>query len=397
MTEPSIPSMQIVALFEEQSCFMDIKVKNAGGNPRCLRCELDPITYENLKEVASPELLSLGAEGLECSLSLSSCPEPGKEHVIWNTYGKQSTFTFQCSTEFQVLLNNLRNDSGIEDIVGLAPGYEIKTKSPSPSILGIRSVLIALCCFIFILITPGAFGDGQGDATGSYEHEMKVMENVALPVSTFDPEDGIDNQLEAGSIIFSVKSGEVALTFDDGPSPNTMRILDILRQHEIKATFFFIGKQVEQYPEAVAKVINQGSVVGWHSKSHVNMNNLSKLVQEQEILSCIEASSSPDHKITLFRPPYGSYNKHTKEILAAHGMTMVLWNKDPKDWKAPNPDEIIRYVFSTDPSRSIYDLHETQVTVNALPVIIKELKSRGFKFVTLTPPHHVQGIDEETI
>ena len=173
------------------------------------------------------------------------------------------------------------------------------------------------------------------------------------------------------------------MTFDDGPSPYTSQILDILNQHDVKATFFFLGQQLEHYPEAAAETMAQGSIVAWHSYSHSNLPGKPRWEQEQEILSWSTILDTTDYQANLFRPPYGNYDQTTKEILEEHGMTMVLWNRDPKDWKATSSDEVINKVLDIDPSGGIYVLHETQTTLNALPSIIEELKSRDLQFVTL--------------
>lgn len=193
--------------------------------------------------------------------------------------------------------------------------------------------------------------------------------------------------------VYAVPQGEVALTIDDGPSPYTEEILDILRRYHVNATFFFIGNRVALWPDAVRDAAADGNVIGDHSVDHRNLTQLSPTEQQWEIVEGAhliqQVVSEP---IRLFRPPYETMPNELRELLGADHMALALWNRDPRDWAASAPEDVIRQVVNGQPSGGVFDLHETRVTVEALPTIIQELQQRGLRLVTLTAPDGVQGI-----
>jgi peptidoglycan/xylan/chitin deacetylase (PgdA/CDA1 family) len=375
----AVTAIEIISL-EENLRSIKLRIRCTNGESSYFRCRLDPFTYKNLEKIFIPELLKKKIEGIQCVFPLNKSTEDGKEFIIWKTYGQETVFSFWCSPQFQLLLNQLRTTPRtqklLDPIMDIYPGLYI------PII--IKPVLTVLLTIVLIGVNPSPMMDSHQEVTGviSYDLEVYVMEQSSVSIHP-ELNHSLELQLEPGSIIYGVNSNQIALTFDDGPSPYTMQILDILNEQNVKATFFFLGQQLEHYPEAVAATIAQGSVVAWHSYSHSNLPGKPRLEQEQEILSRSPILDTFDYQVTLFRPPYGNYDQTTKEILEEHGMTMVLWNRDPKDWRATSSDEVINKVFDTDPSGGIYVLHETQATVNALPSIIEELKSRDLQFVTL--------------
>ncbi len=184
-------------------------------------------------------------------------------------------------------------------------------------------------------------------------------------------------------IIYFLPEGKVALTFDDGPSEYTREILKVLEEYQVPATFFFIGQNISRYPEAVEAVREQGYGVGLHSFSHKAMQKLSFDQQEEEINRGLAALKPYAGRVTLFRPPYGTYNKHTIEILNNNQMSMVLWNRDPRDWQARTAHEIIHGILNTPFSGGIYLLHEKALTLKTLPRIIEAFQEEGLEFLNL--------------
>ncbi|MNB73912.1 Peptidoglycan-N-acetylglucosamine deacetylase [compost metagenome] len=188
-------------------------------------------------------------------------------------------------------------------------------------------------------------------------------------------------ELSGDSYEYSLPEGYVALSFDDGPSPYTEQLVDILAKEGVAANFLFIGRNVSRYPGAVRYAGEHGMPVGNHSWDHSDMTanspeeNRSNLEQANRSLE--QLVTAP---VTIFRPPYGAVNRALAEEAGRQQLKVLLWNRDPEDWKAGSKEAILDYFYRTDPSGGIYLLHEKQITVQALPEIIDFLKGRGLKF-----------------
>jgi len=184
------------------------------------------------------------------------------------------------------------------------------------------------------------------------------------------------------SKIFGLPKTYVALTFDDGPSPLTKKIVDILTKQKVAATFLFVGKNAERHPEGVAYAYAHGMSVGNHSWDHSVLTKANPKEQSENLSKTSALLESLTHaSITLFRPPYGAVDD---ELVAAAGkldMKTLLWNRDPEDWNAKKPADIVRYFHQVEASGGVYVMHEDRQTVEALPAIIQYLKDKKLKFV----------------
>ncbi|MCM3493776.1 polysaccharide deacetylase family protein [Paenibacillus sp. FSL K6-1566] len=186
------------------------------------------------------------------------------------------------------------------------------------------------------------------------------------------------------AVTYSLPKGYVALTFDDGPSKYSAKIMKVLKEHQVGGTFFFVGENVGKHPAAVRAIQESGYSIGSHSMNHANMPLLAYEEQEAQIKSAAESIEAiTKQPVTLFRPPYGAFNEMTEEASRAHGSSIVLWNKDPEDWLTRDKDKILHYVRHTEPSGSIILLHESQAVIDALPSIIAYLKDQNLKIVSL--------------
>lgn len=189
---------------------------------------------------------------------------------------------------------------------------------------------------------------------------------------------------------------EVSLTFDDGPyGTSTQEIIDILQKEKVPATFFLIGKNVEKYPTLAQEEVRDGYMVGNHTYDHPKNLTKMSLGQVAEELSKTEqiiASSTGVHT-KLFRPPYGSITKKLRSKIQSMGYTIVLWNVDPQDWNyASSTSAVIEQNILTHLKNHmnivLHDGRDTRVgyprdnLITALPVIIQDLKQRGYTFVT---------------
>ncbi|MFJ8108241.1 polysaccharide deacetylase family protein [Streptomyces sp. NPDC096132] len=174
----------------------------------------------------------------------------------------------------------------------------------------------------------------------------------------------------------------VALTFDDGPVTDTQRLLRILKDQNVKATFYLVGKNVQNHPSTVRAAALAGHQIGNHSWDHANLTNLSAAkVKSQLSRTDTAIKQATGKKPTTFRAPYGAHNATVRN---AAGRPLVHWSVDTLDWKYRDTARIIRTVKAeTRPGDIVllHDIHKT--TVNAVEGIIKGLKARGFHFVTV--------------
>ena len=190
--------------------------------------------------------------------------------------------------------------------------------------------------------------------------------------------------------ITSVNTTEkiIAYTFDDGPKTEiTKRFLDLLEKENIKVTFFNIGKNVEAHPEITKLVIEKGHEIGNHSYSHPKLTELSDSVAVTDEIENVQNLFKTKFNYTpvLFRAPYLKYDKRVTDVLKKLNLKMISANVFQKDAK-PNvaPDSIIKRVLNNVKPGSIILGHERNHTVEALKIIIPELKKRGYKFVTVS-------------
>ena len=182
---------------------------------------------------------------------------------------------------------------------------------------------------------------------------------------------------------------EVALTFDDGPSRYTPEILQVLRHMHAPATFFVIGRWALAYPELVADEVRAGSEVADHTESHPPLAELSPAAQTAQITQAAEAIHQAGAPYpVLLRPPYGSFDQSTLEVLRGERMLMVLWSADTSDYLRPGVSKIIYTAVSGAQPGAIILMHDgggdRSQTVAALPRIIVRLRQRGFHLVTVS-------------
>ena len=180
----------------------------------------------------------------------------------------------------------------------------------------------------------------------------------------------------------------VALTFDDGPDPqDTPRLLTLLGERNVKATFFVIGRNVRAFPRIVERTHAEGHELANHSMTHPVLSKLGDAAVAREINGCSEAISGVlgGHRPQVFRPPYGAFSARQKEW--AHqelGLPSILWSVDPQDWKIRNSEHVSRTLIQGAGSGGIllaHDIHPT--TVVAMPTVVDTLLERGFQFVTM--------------
>lgn len=183
---------------------------------------------------------------------------------------------------------------------------------------------------------------------------------------------------------------EIALTFDDGPHPdNTPRLLQILREAAAKATFFVSGTNLEAYPALLKTVVEEGHEIGNHSFSHKKIAQLNPIGYWQEIEKAsklIQQYAPSDSMPYLFRPPYGELNLDIIRLILKHNLTYAGWTIDSKDSYIKSKNRLADFINAT-PVRpgDILLFHEDYPdTIEAMLEIIKDLRSRGFRLVTMS-------------
>lgn len=183
----------------------------------------------------------------------------------------------------------------------------------------------------------------------------------------------------------------VAFTFDDGPSYNTIKIVNTLVKYDSKATFFLVGNQIEKYTKTMDVLVKNGMDIGNHTYSHKELTKL----RDKEILKEIDLTNEVIYNKTgikpmFLRPSYGAMNKRIKKLST---MPIIIWNIDTLDWKYHNSnkikDKILKYVSDGD----IILMHDTYVaTLNAVEMVIPELKKQGYKIVSVSELFKYKGV-----
>jgi|TARA_B110000914_G_scaffold114057_1_gene99751 peptidoglycan/xylan/chitin deacetylase (PgdA/CDA1 family) len=177
------------------------------------------------------------------------------------------------------------------------------------------------------------------------------------------------------------KNKEIWLTFDDGPDPEiTPWILSVLKEEEIKATFFLVGQQIEEFPELVGAIINDGHLIANHSYSHRNGWLTSKEKYLKDIETCQELM--PNNK--LFRPPYGKITKAQISLLKDK-YKIILWDVLSWDFQQnTSPKRVQENILKNTKSGSIIVMHNNQKSYKNMQPILEEtiqiLKKKGFRF-----------------
>lgn len=189
--------------------------------------------------------------------------------------------------------------------------------------------------------------------------------------------------------IYSVDRGDkkIAVTFDVAwENSNTEELIDILKENDAKATFFITGDWCDRYPEDVKQFFDAGHEIGNHSDQHphvegMNVNDLINDTKECSRKIKMLTGKEP----TLYRAPYGEFDDSLITTLDGMGMKVIQWDVDSIDWKKPSADQIKKRVLKNVKSGSILLFHnDLENTTEALPDILKTLKSQGYEFVPVS-------------
>jgi peptidoglycan-N-acetylglucosamine deacetylase len=258
-----------------------------------------------------------------------------------------------------------------------------------------RAALLLALLALVALVVAAVSSSGHGHSTqASGAPARTARPGVARERPASTPE---DDQNGAVSSVLAytpfVKAGgsrgrEIALTFDDGPGPYTPQVLSVLERSHVHATFFAIGKMERYFSASTVREIKDGDVIGDHTETHPEMALLSPQDQREELFEQIARIELLGGKRpVLFRPPYGSFDATTMRELRALNLLMILWSVDTGDYLQPGVPVIVARALAGAKPGAIILMHDaggvrTQ-TVAALPAIIRGLRARGYRLVTV--------------
>lgn len=218
-------------------------------------------------------------------------------------------------------------------------------------------IMLAFLIFIFSIIMSHDINKYFGNIEASYE----ITDNLG------------------GKYILK----QVAITFDDGPHEvYTKKLIEGLKERDVKATFFLTGCNIEGKESLVKEIYNEGHLIGCHTYNHVDLTQISVEAAVEEVSKDNKIISEiTGVKTEYIRPPFGSWNKELEESI---NMKVIKWDVDPLDWSIQNTDAVVCNVVNNVENGDIILLHDIfETSVDAAFRIIDILKERGYKFVTV--------------
>jgi peptidoglycan/xylan/chitin deacetylase (PgdA/CDA1 family) len=189
-------------------------------------------------------------------------------------------------------------------------------------------------------------------------------------------------------------SKQIALTYDDGPNdPHTLQLQEVLARHNVRATFFLIGRYVQQRPDIVRDLVHAGHVVGNHTFTHPHLIVTGRVETRNELEKCQHALQDvTGESPRLFRPPFGGRRPVTLRIARSLGMEPVMWNVTSWDWKKPPAEKIVQTCVRQMRGGDVILMHDgghiamgadRSQTVAATERLIERYKQEGYEFVTV--------------
>lgn len=180
----------------------------------------------------------------------------------------------------------------------------------------------------------------------------------------------------------------VALTFDDGPSAYTSAVLDVLKREQVHATFFLIGGQVAANAALARRELAEGNMIGDHTWTHANVSGGGAFASGQIGSTAGAIQRATGFRPCLFRAPYGAVSSSLIGVARGLGFATIQWDVDPRDWSLPGSGAIASRILGSVRNGSIVLMHDgggpRSQTLAALPGIIDALKTRGYRFATVT-------------
>ena len=194
------------------------------------------------------------------------------------------------------------------------------------------------------------------------------------------------------------KSKCLALTFDDGPGPYTARLLEILKRHFARATFFVVGRNAAAYPQLLRRMAAENHEIGNHTYDHADLVKLSAAGIHSEVRRTQQVVHQAIGRWpTIMRPPYGAINPRVNQAI---GLPEIMWKGDTLDWLHRDSGRVRRSVLKLARRNAVILVHDIRkTTVAAMPATLSGLIRRGYTLVTVSElfggrrllPGHVYG------
>ena len=198
--------------------------------------------------------------------------------------------------------------------------------------------------------------------------------------------DLLGRQLGLGALGGGEEGGKVALTFDDGPSPQLPALLDLLSRHGVQATFFMTGERAEGDPVAVRAMLEAGHQLESHGYTHRHALSFTPWSEARQL----GWHPEPHREGRLYRPPWGGHSPFTRLLARRVGVKVVLWNAESRDWLAQDGAALARELLPTLRGGANILLHDgpdeerSARTLELLEMLLPALKARGLEAVTLS-------------
>lgn len=205
---------------------------------------------------------------------------------------------------------------------------------------------------------------------------------VVTPTPAPTPDMTRQNALERG---IDPNKPMIALTFDDGPMPESERVLNALAQYDAKATFFILGKNIEGNEAVLRRMVEEGHQVGAHSWSHPNLTKISQsAVMSQMTRTMDKVKEITGYDITMMRPPYGALHRISRRPMIELNLPVILWSIDSLDWKTRNAGSTVREILNQAQNGAIVLCHDVwDSTGAAMETLIPQLMEKGYQLVTV--------------
>ncbi|MBR2615871.1 MAG: polysaccharide deacetylase family protein [Clostridia bacterium] len=301
------------------------------------------------------------------------------------------TFNYSLSEERLVTPRDLFDDDSLNSFRAKVASYSgAKPKDVDEHFM---DLFLITAEGLEILWLPGSYlpeEEGIRSYLFPYSRLQGLVNNSLIPEDGFPPlekEDGSSNpsELRNPSVIDPTKP-MIALTFDDGPSTQTERLLDIMAKYDAVGSFFVVGNFIDGRKSILKRIDAEGHEIGNHSWSHRQLTGLSeKEIRDQIMLCRAKIYEVTGKDCLMVRPPYGATNAQIRSIGAELGVIFVNWSVDTLDWQSKNADAVYEELMANVKDGAIvlcHDLHRS--TVDAMEKVIPKLLEEGYQLVTVS-------------